>query len=467
MGQHQSNQAKQDIPKIIHFIWAGGAKPLPKPNKEIITEWAKLNPGFKLFLWIDKQTTPSDLFLKSGFKTFQQYYENTFLHIPIGDFEIHDIEEFKDNDLYKHIRYEIDKLRPNYGASSDLIRYLVLYKYGGAYFDSDVTPNPSFSLEAANIFRSYDTETIYIDDNSQGTGRIGNDAFICTAKHSFMLAVLEQAKKTYQVDTPENENLDLQVKLTYLANNENFFIENTIRSTGPRLIRDVLVYQNAFDSEQEKLRPPYYNMQFKNDESIILRKRDENNRSWINLNVQPGESDRVQKTLLTIIEFEKTHFGILRLDDHINDFAEASVIDPNEAVEKLLAALAEERFVQVKIAQIESSFPKVTDFYKRLDLVEKTINNLSKHRFSQLRSFIRDESYRGHSTCLVKVISLLEKRKESVSEKNTLSSSNDVPYIPEAQTSSEKNNVTIPRTNAADQSSEPEAPSNNSLSNRM
>ncbi len=95
-----------------------------------IKAWAAKHPGFEVCLWVDKESTsPENLDKYYSEYGFDQDPKITLLDIT----EEGVVDEFS--------RYHIDKLYPNYGASSDILRYNILVKYGGAYFDSDIEVN--------------------------------------------------------------------------------------------------------------------------------------------------------------------------------------------------------------------------------------------------------------------------------------------------------------------------------------
>lgn len=84
------------IPKIIHYCWFGG-KPLPEFAKKCIDSWRKFLPDYEIKEW----------------------NEDNF-----------DIESVP----YVAEAYKMRK----FAFVSDYVRFLVLYKYGGIYFDTDV-----------------------------------------------------------------------------------------------------------------------------------------------------------------------------------------------------------------------------------------------------------------------------------------------------------------------------------------
>jgi Glycosyltransferase sugar-binding region containing DXD motif len=198
------------IPKIFHTIWAGGEKLFPISNIEVILEWMQNNPDMAIWLWVDQKTAPEELDLK-------KYYEEKFkeilqesdkiiksdqnLQVNLKKLYIKDIAEEGMEDPY--IRYEIDRLRPNYGASSDQLRYKIVYRFGGAYFDSDVGVGQT-PLGQSGIFDAdYRAPVLFVDFNCQDKGILGNDFFIATPENLLMEQLDMLIKHNYSsVDSP-------------------------------------------------------------------------------------------------------------------------------------------------------------------------------------------------------------------------------------------------------------------------
>lgn len=82
------------IPKIIHQIWLGSEFPVKYAHFQ--ESWVKNHPDWKYILWTDKDVGKIKLFNKKAF----------------------------------------DKAK-NYGTKSDILRYEILYQYGGLYVDTD------------------------------------------------------------------------------------------------------------------------------------------------------------------------------------------------------------------------------------------------------------------------------------------------------------------------------------------
>jgi len=86
---------KPRIPKIIHHIWLGGE--VPNVLQKYIDSAKKIHPKWQYKLWTDK-----------------------------------DVSQMK---LYNR---EIFDQTTNCGAKSDILRYEILYRYGGVYLDTDM-----------------------------------------------------------------------------------------------------------------------------------------------------------------------------------------------------------------------------------------------------------------------------------------------------------------------------------------
>lgn len=111
---------KVKIPKIIHFIWAGGNLLMHKEYLKSVLLWASKNSTFDVYFWIDPQT---------GIDKIEEKYRDLLNEIMISrninsnpdiinkiTFKNIDIFAKIDSNTYRYIRYQIDRLRPNYGA---------------------------------------------------------------------------------------------------------------------------------------------------------------------------------------------------------------------------------------------------------------------------------------------------------------------------------------------------------------
>jgi len=99
------------VPKKIHFVWIG--KEIPENYQANIITFVELNPLYEVILWteiisIDVIENLPGVIVKDIFK---------------------EISEYTVKDLF-------DK-EDNMGAKADIIRYEILYRNGGVYYDTD------------------------------------------------------------------------------------------------------------------------------------------------------------------------------------------------------------------------------------------------------------------------------------------------------------------------------------------
>lgn len=107
------------IPKIIHQIHMGGSA-LSNQEEEWRNTWAQYNPDWKLNLWDDEQISQLELFNKDAF-------DSCF----------------------------------NYSEKSDILRFEILYKFGGLYIDTDFECLKPIS----NLLKNKDFAIFRQDDN--------------------------------------------------------------------------------------------------------------------------------------------------------------------------------------------------------------------------------------------------------------------------------------------------------------
>jgi len=106
----ERNKEKHVIPKIIHQVWINDSwkdpslkRDVPEAWKKSQQEWQRLHPDWTYILWTD------DLVLPYLEKNYPEYV-----------------------DFYKNYEYLIQR--------ADMIRYFILYDFGGIYCDLDLYP---------------------------------------------------------------------------------------------------------------------------------------------------------------------------------------------------------------------------------------------------------------------------------------------------------------------------------------
>jgi hypothetical protein len=138
---NQQPKSAHKIPKIIHQIWLGSS--LPNKYKKYQESWIKHHPDWEYKLWTD-----------------------------------HEVKKIK---LYNQQLFDEAQ---NYGEKSDILRYELLYYYGGLYVDVDFECLKSFDI----LHTAYDFYTgIEMPYNLQLS-----NALIGTApEHPIMKACIE------------------------------------------------------------------------------------------------------------------------------------------------------------------------------------------------------------------------------------------------------------------------------------
>ncbi len=111
---------------FIHFIWMGN--PIKENGKTTILSWMEKYPSKQIILWVDEKSL-KDINLINFAKD--------------NDIKLIDIEEVFLEEycfgLDKIIQLERNRLPPNWGAVSDVYRYLIMYYFGGTYSDNGLS----------------------------------------------------------------------------------------------------------------------------------------------------------------------------------------------------------------------------------------------------------------------------------------------------------------------------------------
>lgn len=377
------------IPKIIHTVWAGGSRLLPANNILNLLHWQQLYPEFEIYLWIDKKTSSADLEKRYPAK-FTEIASKHDIDVNLR-LRILDIEENEVSDPF--IRYEIDRLRPDYGASSDMIRYHALAKFGGIYADSDV--GFTTRLPESYFTQDYPHHLIFVDPNAQGADEVGNDFFIATCDpkdHSsnpyfdFLIQLAHLHYTEHKDITIENPLFQAPLKSTYpsqfLPEKEvhekncfqigEFRYASTPIRTGPGLVQKLVgaligSYKIGDEPNTEAVRslPKGY-----------LEALREIGLQWTHPEIIRRFTTKEQavEAIINTIQFEATRMKIFRLEDHIADLMASAHIDESEAVALLLPKIIEiiSTLTQIEYAQFSFKSSDVFDFYCKYDLFKKT-----------------------------------------------------------------------------------------------
>ena len=142
------------IPSIIHQVWSGIEGPYPKIFEKYKNSWLRDYPSWKYILW--NQQRMNDFIIE----TYPQYWEK-----------------------YNEFPYNIQRW--------DIIRYLILYKYGGMYADLDYESlKPLDSLLSAQTC-CFACESTYNDEKGTLLEYFNNALILSSPKHFFIKEIID------------------------------------------------------------------------------------------------------------------------------------------------------------------------------------------------------------------------------------------------------------------------------------
>ena len=105
------------VPNIIHFIWIGSV--VPEKYVKNMQTYCEKNPVYIIYFWHDYDVCESDMGELWGRKNFV-------------------LKSLKKNNYDVNIRNKyIFENETNMGCKADIIRYEIVYQYGGIYADID------------------------------------------------------------------------------------------------------------------------------------------------------------------------------------------------------------------------------------------------------------------------------------------------------------------------------------------
>ncbi len=422
---------------IIHFIWVGD-KPMPADSIPCVKGWRELNPTAEIWVWIDGETIPREVL-----SLYQDKPASEGGFRDIGGVVFKDIAEIREvietthpdvkvpfakqlRDLWELAAYECRRLRPNYGASSDILRYLILYFYSrsrgaewSAYFDHDVEPGKA-PIELT--FERSVATLLFFHPNSQTSGQSGNDAFVCREDHHFIMkCILEEVWRNYTDKYPLNPLSRMGV---YLSDEQKERIDSTIVRTGPMAVCDVM--WKLYRTEGKERLPGWDLDDFKADEDECYGYRapkswsipvevcpgSENKAAWLGVAARgTGDRERAIVAACRSIQVEAHLMGVLRLDDHVDDCVEAVIrgasLDPAlkskpgemptefeiDVARQLVHALEGMSLEAVMERSLISRYECIREFYKdRVPMVLDPIDRESMPAIEYFKKIIGKDS---------------------------------------------------------------------------
>jgi len=141
---------EEKVVNNLHFIWVGGS--IPGKYLDNINNWVNVNQTcpFNIYLWYDSKFSMTDEIIESQIELLNS--DNNVNRIWVVDIRasLSDVLD-RNPELEKFYEMEVglqsrplnivgnNKVR-NWGLGTDIIRLLILSKYGGFYCDVDIVP---------------------------------------------------------------------------------------------------------------------------------------------------------------------------------------------------------------------------------------------------------------------------------------------------------------------------------------
>lgn len=196
---------KPRIPLVAHHIWFGNT--MPKEYEVWREEWQKRHPGWKFIMWDEKKIA----------------------------------QEFRTG-LFNQKSFDDAAKAKNYGKMSDIVRYEILYRFGGLYLDCDIKNYKNFDW----LHHAYDFYA--------GLETFEHNCYCCNpivaAKpaHPIMKRLMDIIK-FYEDKTPD-------LRCWPYKNQAEHQIAVTILTTGPRAFTQAIYDAAGKDGNIDVVMPP-------------------------------------------------------------------------------------------------------------------------------------------------------------------------------------------------------------------
>lgn len=129
LEENEHTVIETSVPNTINIIWFGSF--LREPHQKRILDWKRINPEYKINIWISREMINQDIFEK-----FNQFCNSHSISLQ----EAEDLHYLMNDSVLLWLKLLKAEGIKNYGAISDLYRLYVLRAEGGWYFDTDIIP---------------------------------------------------------------------------------------------------------------------------------------------------------------------------------------------------------------------------------------------------------------------------------------------------------------------------------------
>ena len=112
---------------VLHFIWLGKPFVEREDFKNNVSKFREELPRMWIVLWTDNIDPETQRFCLENKILLANVHEEFLEKMP--------------HNLAMHYQYNSRQIPPNYGRMSDILRYQIMYKFGGIYLDVDLAPH--------------------------------------------------------------------------------------------------------------------------------------------------------------------------------------------------------------------------------------------------------------------------------------------------------------------------------------
>lgn len=171
---HNGRESNLKIPKRVHFIWIGSD--IPEKYVLNILRIREHNPEYEFNLWMDRAFDHAEHAFAIHLANFQTVVQ------------IRDLPLIRNFDLYSE--------ETNLGARADILRYEIVYRFGGVYLDVDHESLGPGSLHP-------DMQYAFVQASGEPWCNTTNSDFGFAAGSDFMAYVIESLRDPRVRKQPE------------------------------------------------------------------------------------------------------------------------------------------------------------------------------------------------------------------------------------------------------------------------
>lgn len=174
--------AKNRIPNIIHVMWLGGK--MPQEFEPYVQSWRKFHPDWTILFWTDNHLNyDKGQIVVHSFEDLERQLDGHAKSIVIDVADIgFDNRIFYDQAI-------------NYGEKSDILKWEIVYRFGGVYVDTDFE-----CLQALDVYHhTYDFYT-GIQPLDTNMVQLGAALYGAIPHHPILKACVENIKYNQHIN---------------------------------------------------------------------------------------------------------------------------------------------------------------------------------------------------------------------------------------------------------------------------